>query len=87
MAVAEQYTPELRSYVGALFQAQEALFARIQQETEAHGFPRIEVGPDEGRFLRGVARAVGARNALEIGPSPATPPRGSRAAWPPADVC
>jgi predicted O-methyltransferase YrrM len=67
MAVAEDYTAPLRSYVAALFGGEDAVLRGIREATVAGGLPQIEVGVDEGRFLMAAARAAGARRALEIG--------------------
>lgn len=61
------YPPDVRAYVRQLFNMEDDALRSIGPAAEAAGLPSISIGPDEGRFLQLVARAIDARRALEIG--------------------
>lgn len=61
------YNDRLADYVTRLFAPQDAALQRALAESSQRGLPTINVKPEEGRFLQFLARACGARKALEIG--------------------
>ena len=76
-------TEELHDYVVAHGARQDEVLRRVQEETAAMGDISImQIAPDQGAFLTMLCRIVGAREALELAPSPATPRSASPAGWP-----
>ncbi len=61
------YDDRLAAYITDLFASQEAVLAHIYAEIPRRGLPAVTVRPEEGRFLQVLARACGARRAVEIG--------------------
>jgi caffeoyl-CoA O-methyltransferase len=57
----------LNDYVTDLFATPDDIMRAIQDEAARHDLPQISLRPDEGRLLQVLARAVGARCAVEIG--------------------
>lgn len=66
-----KFTPvndELYAYMVAHGARQDELLARIDRETQKLGsLASMQIGADQGAFMTLLARAVGAREALEIG--------------------
>lgn len=58
---------ELTTYVDELFVREPPLLAELRETLEAGEMPTIQVPARTGRVLELVARAIGARRALEIG--------------------
>ncbi len=56
-----------RDYVKTLFAAEDDSLRWAQEQAEANGLPSISLDADEGRTLQVLAKAAGARKALEIG--------------------
>ncbi len=64
-----QLTPELHRYMVEHGSRQDELLRRLQNET-AERFPKLwqmQIAPDQGAFLTLLARAAGARRAIEVG--------------------
>ena len=64
-----QLTPELHRYMVEHGSRQDELLRRLQDET-AERFPELwqmQIAPDQGAFLTLLARATGARRAIEVG--------------------
>jgi len=61
------YNDELAAYIRDRFAAEDAALRAAREESERAGLPAISINPEEGRFLELLARAVGARRAVEIG--------------------
>ena len=58
----------LHAYVVDHTAPQDEVLARVQAETEAMGsVARMQIAPDQGAFLTLLTRAIGAREALEVG--------------------
>jgi caffeoyl-CoA O-methyltransferase len=63
-----QLSPELYEYLIGHGARQDDLLADVERETEAlGGIAVMQIGPDEGAMLALLARAVGARFAVEVG--------------------
>lgn len=62
-----QGSPELARWAESVFQPEDAVLREIRQRSRAAGLPAIEVGAFDGRHLEVIARAAGARRAVEIG--------------------
>ena len=60
-------TDALAAYTGSLFAREDALLRDLNAEIERRGFPRIQIGPQQGRALQLLLRAIDARRVLEIG--------------------
>ncbi len=65
-------TPELGDYVRGCSEPVDAVVADLVAETAAmdergEAVARMQIGPDQGAFMRLLATAVGARRAIEIG--------------------
>ncbi len=61
------YDDNLSHYIAELFAAQDDALRRVLEELPEKGLPAISIQPEEGRFLQFLARACGAKKALEIG--------------------
>jgi len=61
------YNDEFARYTAALFAAEDDALRAAREESARAGLPAISIQPEEGRFLGLLARAVGARRAVEIG--------------------
>jgi caffeoyl-CoA O-methyltransferase len=61
------YNDQLSKYVAGLFAPHDAALQRAWDDIPRYGLPAISVKPEEGRFLQFLARACGARQALELG--------------------
>ncbi len=61
------YNDTLSRYVAELFAVEDEVLQRVRQRMAEHGVPAIHIKPEEGRFLQLLARACGARQAVEIG--------------------
>jgi caffeoyl-CoA O-methyltransferase len=57
----------LARYVERLFQPEDDVLREIRARSLKSGLPEIQVGPMDGRLLELLARAAGARKAVEIG--------------------
>ncbi len=57
----------LSDYITGLFARPDAALQRALTESPQRGLPTISINPEEGRFLQFLARACGAKKALEIG--------------------
>ena len=62
-----QGSPELALWAESVFQPEDAVLREIRERSRAAGLPAIEVGAFDGRHLEVMARAAGARRAVEIG--------------------
>ena len=62
-----QGDPEIASFVERLFAPTDPVLADVRRRAAAAGLPPIHVGPMDGLHLEVVARACGARKAVEIG--------------------
>ena len=62
-----QGNPELARWAESVFQPEDAVLREIRERSRAAGLPAIEVGAFDGRHLEVMARAAGARRAVEIG--------------------
>jgi caffeoyl-CoA O-methyltransferase len=62
-----QGNPELARWAESVFQPEDAVLREIRERSSAAGLPAIEVGAFDGRHLEVMARAAGARRAVEIG--------------------
>ena len=62
-----QGDPSLARYVERLFQPEDDALREIRARSNEAGLPEIQVGPMDGRLLEFLARASGARKAVEIG--------------------
>src|SRR5882724_11274557 len=61
-------TPELYAYVVRMSVRDDAVSAKLAEETGALGpISRMQIAPDEGAFLTLLVRTIGARSAIEIG--------------------
>ncbi|HTW92296.1 MAG TPA: O-methyltransferase [bacterium] len=54
-------------YVNGMVVRQDEVLAEALAASDAAGLPRISVSPSQGKLLHLLARAIGARNILEIG--------------------
>jgi caffeoyl-CoA O-methyltransferase len=61
------YNDDLAAYIRDRFAADDEALRAAREESERAGLPAISIKPEEGRFLGLLARAVGARRAVEIG--------------------
>src|SRR5947207_9659469 len=60
-------TPELHAYVVERSR-EDGVLARLRAETEeATDVPQMQIAPDQGAFMGLLAKAIGARRALELG--------------------
>ena len=55
------------AYVNDVVVRQDAMLAEALAASDAAGLPRISVSPSQGKLLHFLARAIGARNILELG--------------------
>ena len=55
------------AYVNDVVVRQDAMLAEALAASDAAGLPRISVSPSQGKLLHLLARAIGARNILELG--------------------
>ncbi len=61
-------TPELHDYIVEHGARQDELLARVERDTEALGdIAVMQIAPDQGALITLLARAVGARRAVEVG--------------------
>jgi len=58
---------KVRGYLETVFGPEDAILAEIRERSAAAGLPDIQVARFDGRHLEVLARAVGARKAVEIG--------------------
>ncbi|HEX9106164.1 MAG TPA: O-methyltransferase, partial [Longimicrobiales bacterium] len=63
----QRLTDALVAYTGSLFAREDALLRDLNAEIERRGLPHIQIGPQQGRALQLLLRAIGARRVLEIG--------------------
>ncbi|MDQ7029832.1 MAG: O-methyltransferase [Ardenticatenia bacterium] len=61
------YNEALSRYVTNHFAVEDEALLRVRRRMAEHGLPAIHIQPEEGRFLQVVARACGARRAVEVG--------------------
>ncbi len=62
-----QGSPELARWAEAVFAPEDAVLREIRERSAAAGLPGIQVGRFDGLHLEVLARAAGARRAVEIG--------------------
>ncbi|HYS81843.1 MAG TPA: class I SAM-dependent methyltransferase [Anaeromyxobacteraceae bacterium] len=62
-----QGDPALGRWAEAVFQPEDEVLREVRERSEREGLPRIAVGPMDGLHLEVLARAAGARRAVEIG--------------------
>jgi predicted O-methyltransferase YrrM len=60
-------TDEMADYIRSVTLREPAALRRERDETNDHPHASMQTGPEQGQFLHFLARAVGARKALEIG--------------------
>ena len=61
------YNDQLSQYNASLFAIHDKGLQRAWEDSPRKGLPAISIKPEEGRFLQVLARACGAKKALEIG--------------------
>lgn len=61
------YDDQLSHYITALFAPEDDILRKVWERNRDQGLPAINIKPEEGRFLQLLARASGARHAVEIG--------------------
>ena len=59
--------PRMAEYIERVYQPEDALLRDVRARTAAAGMPDIHVAALDGRHLEVLARAVGARRAVEVG--------------------
>src|SRR5512138_1856369 len=62
-----QASEALAAWAEATYRPEDAVLREIRERSAASGLPRIEVGKMDGLHLEVIARACGARRAVEIG--------------------
>lgn len=62
-----QGDPAIARWAEAVHAPEDAVLREIRARSDAEGLPRIQVGPMDGLHLEVLARAMGARRAVEIG--------------------
>lgn len=62
-----QGDPELAAWAEAVYRPEDPVLREIRERSTAAGLPPIQVGPFDGLHLEVLARACGARRAVEIG--------------------
>ena len=62
-----QGDPKLSAYAERVFKPEDAVLAEIRERSTREGLPEIQVGRMDGLLLELLARASGARKAVEIG--------------------
>lgn len=62
-----QGSPELARWAEEVFAPEDGVLREIRERSAATGLPQIQVGRFDGLHLEVLARAVGARKAVEIG--------------------
>ncbi len=62
-----QGDPALAAWAEAVYAPEDDVLREIRARSAAAGLPPIEVGPMDGLHLEVLARAIGARSAVEIG--------------------
>lgn len=63
----EYRTDALLAHVTKLVSREPKSFEQIRQTTTAKGLPPISIGPDEGRLLHFLVKAISAKNIVEVG--------------------
>jgi len=61
------YNDQISQYISSLYAVEDGPLISARQDSPKHGLPTINITPEEGRFLQFLARASGARKAVEIG--------------------
>ena len=61
------YNDSLSRYISEAFAVEDDALRQVREMIPKKGLPEIMVRPEEGRFLQWLARAAGARRAVEIG--------------------
>jgi predicted O-methyltransferase YrrM len=61
------YNDQVSQYVSSLFTNEDAALLKAREDSPKRGLPEINIKPEEGRFLQLLARACGAKKAVEIG--------------------
>ena len=61
------YGDALSRYITELFASEDEVLRKIWESKRDKGLPAINIRPEEGRFLQFLARACGAKRAVEIG--------------------
>jgi caffeoyl-CoA O-methyltransferase len=62
-----QLTDELVDYIRQVSPAEPPFLARLREETSKHARARMQITPEQGRFLQLLVQLLGARRILEIG--------------------
>jgi len=65
--VSQELWTAVDCYVNDVVVRQDAVLAEALAASDAAGLPRISVSPSQGKLLHLLARAIGARNILELG--------------------
>ena len=60
-------TPELAAYIRRTTVCEPETLRRLRESNEDHPRASMQISPEQGQFLHVMARAVGARKALEVG--------------------
>ncbi len=61
------YNDQLSAYIGDLFASEDEALQQIRAAIPQRGLPKINIQPEEGRFLQLLVRAASAINVVEIG--------------------
>ena len=60
-------TPELYEYLVRVSVREPDALARLREETKALPWAGMQIGPDQGQFMRFLVETMGARRAIEVG--------------------
>lgn len=60
-------TPELYEYLVRVSVREPEVLARLREETKALPWAGMQIGPDQGQFMRFLVETIGARRAIEVG--------------------
>ena len=60
-------TEELADYIRRVTLREPEVLKRLREESEGRRPGNMQVGPEQGQFLRLLARILGARKTLEVG--------------------
>lgn len=61
------YNDQVSAYISSLFAIEDEYLLRARTDSLKYGLPEINIQPEEGKFLQFLARATGAKKAVEIG--------------------
>jgi caffeoyl-CoA O-methyltransferase len=60
-------TPALYDYLVRVSVREPEVLARLREETRTLPWAGMQIGPDQGQFMRFVVESIGARRAIEVG--------------------